>query len=97
MFSLILHTHPSAYNPEGHCVAYANTKERDENREARLKKYGNYNCCTLYCCCCFGKSNSEIVECIMNYLFDEDLQKTFKINTQEKESTKIYTHTRKNF
>ena len=37
MFSLILHTHLSAYNSEGHCVAYANTKERDENREARLK------------------------------------------------------------
>ena len=60
MFSLILHTHPSAYNPEGHCVAYANTKERDENHESRLKKYGNYNCCTLYCCCCFGKANVEI-------------------------------------
>ena len=60
MFPLILHTHPSAYNPEGHCVAYANSKERDENREARLEKYGGHNCCTLYCCCCFGKSNVEI-------------------------------------
>ncbi len=60
MFPLILHTHPSAYNPEGHCVAYANSKERDENREARLEKYGGHNCCTLYCCCCFGKSNVEM-------------------------------------
>ena len=34
--SLILHTHPSAYNVEGHCVAYANAKEREENRAARI-------------------------------------------------------------
>ena len=40
MFPLILHTHPSAYNVEGHCVAYANAKEREENREARIEKYG---------------------------------------------------------
>ena len=40
MFPLILHTHPSAYNVEGHCVAYANAKEREENREARIAKYG---------------------------------------------------------
>jgi hypothetical protein len=60
MFPLILHTHPSAYNPEGHCVAYANAKERDENREARMEKYGNTNCCSLYCCCCFGKSNAQM-------------------------------------
>ncbi len=31
----------------------------------------------------WDKSNSEIVECIMNYLFDEDLQKIFKINIQD--------------
>lgn len=40
MFPLILHAHPSAYNAEGHCVAYANAKEREENREARIAKYG---------------------------------------------------------
>ena len=59
MFPLILHTHASAYNPRGRCVAYANAKEREQTRSARLKKYGNINCCTLYCCCCCGKQRSS--------------------------------------